>query len=70
MASSQTQNVQRGIVFMLFVQAILLLIVAIYKMVKKQIDPIEEDEGGRKEDYKESQEHIGESLDKIAAKKP
>lgn len=69
MANSETQNVQRGIVFMWFVTAILIVVAVIYKLVKKRIDPVDEDEGGRKEDYKESQENIGSDFDKIATKK-
>lgn len=69
MGSSEAQNVQRGIVFMIFVSAILLAINAVYRLVKKKIDPIEEDEGGRKDDYKESQENIAQDMDKIAKQK-
>lgn len=53
---------------MWFITSIFIVISVIYKLIKKQIDPIDEDEGGRKDDYKESQENITTDFDKIAGR--
>lgn len=39
---SEPQNVQRGLVFLFFMQFIILLIATIYRMVKNKLDIIDE----------------------------
>lgn len=41
---SQTQNVQRGLIFLFFIHCVLLMIMTIFKMCKNKLDPVEEDE--------------------------
>ena len=40
---SQTQNVQRGLIFMIFLHAVFLLILTIFKFCKNKLDPVEDD---------------------------
>ena len=39
---SQTQNVQRGLIFMVFLHCIFLMILMIFKFCKNKIDPIDD----------------------------
>lgn len=62
---SEPQNVQRGLVFLFFMQFVVLLIAAIYRMVKNKLDIIDEteSEGERGANYKEGEGR--ESVDHI-----
>ena len=54
---SQTQNVQRRLIFMIFIHAVFLLILTIFKFCKNKIDPIADQEDGEGENggkYKEN----------------
>jgi hypothetical protein len=41
MANSEAQNVQRGIVFLWFINVLLMLIFVVVRFCKKEIDPID-----------------------------
>jgi hypothetical protein len=49
MASTQGQNCQRGTVFLCFLIVLFFLVIVIMKMVKKLLDPLEEEAGKYKE---------------------
>ena len=56
---SQTQNVQRGLIFMIFIHALFLFILTIFKFCKNKLDPITDEEpegeGEAAGKYKESE---------------
>lgn len=54
MGSSETQNCQRGTIFMTFLVLVFFCVVHIMSLIKKRIDPLDEDADGEK--YKESKE--------------
>lgn len=54
MAGSETQNCQRGTIFMTFLVVIIFCIANVVSLVKKRIDPQEEDPDGEK--YKEGKD--------------
>lgn len=53
MASTEVQNVQRGLIFLFFLQALILFIVSLIRLIKGRIDPVEEEVGAQK--YKEGE---------------
>ena len=57
---SEAQNVQRGVVMIWFIHAVLFMVSVLYKLVKGRLDPVEEEEDPNKaQKYKDSHEQIG-----------
>jgi hypothetical protein len=68
---SVTQDVQRGIIMMFFIHALLLLIVTISKLIRNGLDPVQEGEGAAYEDNAASHERIDAdpNFDHVAVRK-